>query len=465
LIPTLFIIVAIFAFMLMAMRQPGHIGAGDGESLAGIYTRFQGRVYMNIPFQGYYLVPGADAASFGPLGGWDSSNLGKDSHAVYCGSQAIAGLHPQQVRLVKNSYVSDGTHAWYCSDEKDNATYHWWQDLLRKGDEDSPEKPRRRDYMLVPLQSVNAMDLKSVGGAYAQDGTRAYHEGTVIPQANGPALHIVELGWGEMKDGREADYARDDRRVYFQGMPVPDAAPATFFAWEPDGAQWHNLYGVDTATGQFYIGAKPFPRQVDGQDSSGLRLLSANREKANHEIFYNAAGIWYWDYQDDALKRGCDAPFPVADRSSPTPPAPRQLAPGVWTDGRNAFVLRAIEHWRHGRSDRSLEARITQLLMLPGLDQGQWRKVEDLTVGSQERGTLWQAAGTLYFAPDVGQGHFMNDALYVVRDLDRLKRDMVANDYYLKLSKAKDIEPLDSANSKVVCEMRSGYPALWQFWK
>lgn len=447
----------------MVSRPQGHVGAGDGESLAGIYTRFHGRIYMNIPFQGYYLVPGADAGSFGPLGGWDSSNLGKDSHAVYCGSQAIAGLRPEQVRLVSHGYVSDGAHAWYCSEEKNNAAYHWWHDLLRNGDEDSPEKPRRRDYVLVPLQSVNAVDLKSVGGAYAQDGTRAFHEGTVMPGANGPALRIVELGWGELTEGRDADYARDDQHVYFQGMPLPGAAPATFSAWEPDGDQWRNLYGVDTATGQFYHAASPFPRQVDGKDSTGLHLLSANRDKANHEIFYNAAGLWYWDYQDDALKRGCDTPFQVAGTS---PASPQRLAAGVWADRRNAFVLRALEHWRHGRNDQSLEARITQLLMLPGLDQGQWRKVEDLTVaGNQDRGTIWQAGGTLYFAPAVGQGHFLDDAIYVVRDLDRLKHDILANDYYLKLLKAKDIERLDTANSRIICEMRSGYPAAWEFWK
>ena len=457
------ILIPIFAFPLLLARSSGQDGAAGGESLPGIYTRYQGHIYMNIPFQGYYRVPGADAGSFGLLGGWDSQNLGKDKNAVYCGSQAIPRLRPDQVRFVRNSYVSDGSRAWYCTREKDNTSYHWWQDFTRSGDEDSPEKPRPRDYVLVRLGPVKAAALKIVIEAYAQDGEHAFYEGALMPAADGASLHPVELGWGEFAGRSDGLYARDGRHVYFEGKRLADAHPATFAALEPDGDSWNTRYGLDAATGRFYIGAQPFPSKVDGVDSTSLHLLIADRDRANHELFYNASGIWYWDYQDGALKRGCANPFSATDISHAAPTA---LAPGVWADERNAFVLRAIDEWRHAKGDQSLSARKTQLWMLPGLDRSKWHKVADLTgKGDSAMGTLWQADSRLYFASATGQSYFFNDALYIVRDLGGLRRDLMDEAHYPGVLKARDIERLDSSDSTIVCRMVSRYPAMWEFWK
>jgi hypothetical protein len=434
--------------VLLAGRQ-GQNDAGSGESLPGIYMRYHGHVYMNIPGEGYYLMPEADAGSFGLLGKWDSQNIGKDRSAVYCGSQVIAQLHPEQVRFVANSYVSDGSRAWYCTSEKDNPDYRWWQFFTRSGDEDSPEKPRRQDFELIQLKAANVAALKIVVGAYAQDGTHAFYEGGLIPDADGASLQTVSLGWGELAGRTDESYARDSRHVYFQGTMLPGARPAAFSALKPDSDQGNNLYGQDRATGQFYFGAQPFPAKVDGVDSSSLQLLIADRDRAHHEFFYNASGIWYWDYRGGALERGCDNPFDAV---------PAMLSPGAWADGRNTFVTRAIEDWGNSRSDHSLHARKTQLLKLSGLATAQWSKVGELVGGQgQERGTVWKSGSQLFFAPSSGMNNFLNDALYVVHDLEGLKRDLLSAEYYRKILKAEDIRRLDSSDSTIVCRATSRY--------
>jgi hypothetical protein len=446
---TAVIVVAICAATVLLVSRQGRDDAGSGENLPGIYMRFQGHIYMNIPGEGYYLLPDADAGSFGMLDQLYSRNLGKDRNSVFCGSQAIAGLRPEQVRFVSNSYVSDGSRAWYCTDEKDNPAYRWWHDFTRSGDQDSPEKPRRQDYALVQLESVNATALKTLVGAYAQDGTHAYYEGRLIPGAEGASLKTVQLGWGELAGRTDESYARDSRHVYFQGTTLAQAQPASFFALTPESDQGSNLYGQDRASGQFYFGAMPFPAKIDGVDSSSLHLLVADRDRANHELFYNPSGIWYWDYQKSVFKRACDMPFDAALA---------MFAPAAWADGRNAFVVRAISEWGNSRSDHSLHARKTQLLKLPGLAKAQWNKVGDLLGGQgQDRGTLWQAGSRLFFAPSSGQNNFLDDALYVVHDLDGLKRDLLSQQYYLKIFKAGDIERLDSSDSTVVCQATSRY--------
>jgi hypothetical protein len=456
--PLLLASALLITVVFVVVDAPGEDdSAGSGKSLPGIYTLHQGHIYMNIGGQGYYRVPGADAGSFGPLGGSDSQNLGKDRSAVYCGSRVIPQLRPEQVRFVSDGYVSDGRRAWYCTRPKQNAAYHWWHDFTYSRSEDSPEKSRPTDYVLVPLESVNAANLKIVVDAYAQDGVRVFYEGSVIPGADGASLQTVKLGQGDLAGRVDDRYARDSRRVYFQGKVVPGAGPATFFAFRPDSDQWDNVYGQDSATGRFYFGATPFPDEVDGVDSRALHLLIADRDRANHELFYNASGIWFWDYRGEGLQRGCANPFAGT---------PTMLSHGVWADDRNAFVTRAVEEWGNGRSDQSLKARKTQLWMLSGLSAPKWTKVADLSGEQGEsRGILWRGGTQLYFAPNAGQNVFLNDALYLVSDPEGLKRDLRSGQYYIKVLQAGDIQRLDSSDGTVVCRAASRYPSTWEFWK
>ena len=471
LIAALVVLLGAVAVFLNLQSKPHSEDAGMGETVSGNYTRYQGHIYINIPGQGYYLVQGADATSFSPLSEQYSSNLGKGKHAVYCGSQVIPQLQPEQVRFAQNGYVSDGTRAWYCTEEKDNPAYHWWQFFTRSNDEDSPEKPREKDYMLFELNPVHAASLKPLVGAYAEDGEHMFYEGTLIPGADGPSLRAVTRGWGHFTGREDEPYARDDHRVYYEGKPLPGAGPSAFYALVPEGDSFDNHYGQDTATGQFYFGAQPFPGKVDGVDSSGLHMLIADRERSNHELFYNSSGIWYWEYQEGKLKRGCTNPFHAASMSNG---APVELSPGVWADAHDTFVLRAGEAWGHSRNDPSLRTRTTQLWMLPGLARAQWSKVADIpgNDGIGTEGTLWRAGSQLYFAPFAGQSNFFNDALYLVSNLDGLKRDIVsdqnasqADDERLKVLDANDIQEFDSSNATLVCRMTSRYPAMWEIWK
>jgi len=148
------------------------------------------------------------------------------------------------------------------------------------------------------------------------------------------------------------------------------------------------------------------------------------------------------------------------------------LTPGVWADDRNAFVLRVTEDWRTGgprhNGDTSLAARNTQIWMLPGLARSQWSKVADLMVDGDPgrmRGTLWKAGSQLYFASDTGQNYLFNDALYLVLNLEGLKRDLASDHWYGKVFAAHDIQKLDASDSTIVCRMTSRFPSMLEFWK
>jgi hypothetical protein len=119
-------------WMQIKLSDSDRVGT-EGKHLGGEYSSYQGKVYMDIAFQGYYILPQADVASFESLS-LGGAALGKDKNAVYCGSRVIPGLAPQQIAFVSDGYISDGHNAWFCSVEKPNPDYHWWQMFTRSSD-------------------------------------------------------------------------------------------------------------------------------------------------------------------------------------------------------------------------------------------------------------------------------------------------------------------------------------------
>lgn len=450
LVPPLSICLLVFAFI----QNDDRVG-DDSEYISSSYNRYQGRIYADIAFQGYYLLPDADATSFQALPPSTRYPLGKDDKAVYCGTRRIPGLSPVSIQFASDGYVSDGHNAWFCSLEKDNPDYHWWQELLPDRQcSDCPGKPRLRDFFLTKLQGVNASALKTIAFEYAYDDLRIYYQGLAIPGSDSRGVQQIVRGFGTFK-GRESDeYLRDGKHVYFEGQALEGADPARFTEWVAESSR--QIYGLDSSSGQFYIGATPLPSSVNGVDSSHLQPLLFDGSRGHHELFINAQGIWYWDYQDEQFKQACNNPF--------TPSLPvKSLAPGVWADGHDTYVSRSAEIWRTGRNDQSLKWRMSQLIRLPGIAASDWKKVEDLKRDIWSQGQLWQAKGRDYFFPDAGNGHGFNDALYAVSDLPLLRR-MTTEPEFLGDKAMNALQSLDDLpGTSVACEARSYYPGQLGF--
>lgn len=444
----------LLSFVFLNNGSVGH----ESEYISGSFERYQGRVYVNIPFQGDYTIPDADAASFQALPPSTPypHPLGKDDKAVYCGTRRIPGLSPVSIQFASDGYVSDGHNAWFCSLEKDNPDYHWWQELLPgRQCSDCTDKPRQRDYYLTKLEGVNVAALKTIAFDYAYDDQRIYFQGLAIPGSESRSVERIFLGFGHFK-GRESDnYLRDGRHVYFNGQALPGAAPAQFTEWAAESS--NQIYGLDSGSGQFYIGATPLPSSVNGVDSSHLQPLLFDGSRGHHELFINAQGIWYWDYQDEQFKQACDNPF--------TPNLPvKSLAPGVWADEHDTYVARSHEVWRSGRNDNSLKWRMTQLIRLPGIAASDWKEIEDLKREIWSQGQLWQAQGKYYFIPLAGNNGFgFYDTLYPVRDLPLLRRITAEPDFEGPKAMKTPHSLDDLAGTAVACEARSYYPGQLGF--
>lgn len=445
-------LVGLFVTSIVSRNDDGM--GRDSESIGSRFKRSQGRIYVNIPFQGYYLLPTADAESFQSISRTTGHPLAKDNQAVYCGSQRITGLSPGSLQLSANGYVSDGQNAWFCSNEKDNPDYRWWQELTHRKCADCADKPRLQDYFLTKLET-HASSLKTIAFDYAYDDQRIYYQGLAIPDSDSQSVQLVVRGFGDLKGRESNDYLRDGKHVYFKGQTLEGASPAQFSEWI---AERSNLsYGLDSSNGQFYIGSTRLPGEVDGVASSNLQPLLFDDSRGYHELFINTQGIWYWDYQGEQLKQACRNPF--------TPGHPlKELSPGVWADEQDTYVARSAEVWRNSKNGRGpLKWRMTHLIRLPGLSANDWKEVENLKRDIWSQGTLWQAKGTYYFLPASGNGHGFNDALYPVGDLPLLRR-ITTEPEFLGGKAMKALQSLDDLpGTSIACQARSYYPGMLGF--
>jgi hypothetical protein len=285
---------------------------------------------------------------------------------------------------------------------------------------------------------------------------------------------VIKQGFGESKGRESNSYLRDSHRVYYKGIPLAGANPEQFVEMRPDADQWQTDYGFDASSGKYYWNEQAFPDAVDGADARSLKLLIADRDRANHELFYNASGIWYWDYQGKGLQRACANPF----HSAALPDGkPDELTHGVWTDKDNTFIVSAAEIWRTGgpknNGDVSLSNANTDLLMMRGVSPGDWKKIEEVKRDEYVQGTLWQVRGTYYYAPDSVMNFGYTDALYQVTDVQKLrdyiaqgkdKSDLRGNILVPALVRDKILVPAQAAQS--VCHATSYYPSEFEsLWK
>lgn len=428
-------------------RQPR---LNDGESRGLRYTHSHDKIYLNIPFQGYYLLQQADAASFHALKNGSSNPLAEDKHAVYCGSQVIPLLRPATHTYLSQGYISDGEHTYFCSNEQDNPDYRWWHEIVRDNHYDSPQRPRKRDYRLLAIDDVNTRRLTTWGYGYLSDGTRLFYDGVPIPGADGATVDNVPdyLNTNYTKERPSQDYLRDAHAVYYRGEQLPGAHPEQFFSFTPESAPLHTHYGQDRATGRFYSAALPFPDSLQEISTAGLQLLLADRKRANHELFINSQGIFYWDYRADALKYACENPF-IGD--VPT----LSLVPGVWADEHITLITRAREVRIKRRSSGRLVSRNTDLLLLPGIGRRAWRKIEALP----RAGSVWQAGEHYYFAPNAGYSNGFDDAMYRLADYPAFKQAVTQSPPISPWKlRERYLRPLDKSDHAIrLCDAVSSY--------
>ncbi|AWH87343.1 DKNYY domain-containing protein [Limnobaculum parvum] len=390
----------------------------NSKSLGGYYYGYQQKVYVNIPGQGYYLLPGVDSSNFQVYSSQYLTPLAKNKQSVLCGTHIIQGLQPEQITYASQGYISDGHRTYFCSTARKNPDYYWWHEIVRDNDYDNPDRARRRDFMLSRVEHVTYGNLKTWGQNYLSDGQHLFYAGVMIPEADGSSVQSVYYGQGYLKGRIHDRYLANSIHVYYQGRTLPDANPVTFSAFSPDGDQWQTDYGWDTKINRYYFEAAPFPNVIDGKKTQGLKLFVANRDRANHELFINNNGVFYWDYQGKKFEYAGPNPFGT-DKSQPLS---EQQAPGVWATAKNTVVLISYKVW--GKRSRGLVSQNTVLSVIPDVSLSDWQLADTFESDGWVIGTAWRAKGNYYFSSTSGQNINMDESLYLIADYPAFKQQL-----------------------------------------
>ncbi|WP_140918706.1 DKNYY domain-containing protein [Limnobaculum xujianqingii] len=422
----------------------------SSKSLGGRYYSYQQKVYVNIPFQGYNLLPGVDSSDFQVYSSPYLAPLAKNNQSVFCGTHIIQGLQPERVTYTSQGYISDGEKTYFCSEERKNPDYYWWHEIVRDKDYDNPDRPRRRDFILSRVENVIYGNLKTWGQNYLSDGQHLFYEGVMVAAADGSRIQSVSYGQGHLQGRIHNRYLADSTRVYYQGKPLIDASPITFSAFSPDSDQWQTDYGWDAKTNTYYFGAISFPDIIDGKKTQGLSLLVADRDRANHELFINNNGVFYWDYQSKKFKYAGSNPF----GSNHPQRISEHYAAGIWTNAKDTIILSSYEVW--GKKSRGLVSRNTVLSILPGVSLSDWHLVETLERNGRVTGTIWQAKGDYYFSSTSGKNIDMDESLYLVVDYPSFKQRLqqekqitrkLKEQYLLSVRDMPEVNNISHANS------------------
>lgn len=115
------------------------------------------------------------------------------------------------------------------------------------------------------LRPLGGFDrYKNLASQYAVDDTQAYYEGGAF-DADPATLEIIRGSLKDMKGNITYKYARDLRKVYYEGFSISDVVPSTFRLIE--NGSGYQSYSTDGQTVYFYY----YP--VPGADPRTFKIL------------------------------------------------------------------------------------------------------------------------------------------------------------------------------------------------
>lgn len=302
---------------------------------------------------------------------------GRDDTAVFAGETRIDGLNPETTRIFMGWYLTDGTAVYYHD---------------------------------KPIENADPAAFEHIIGRYARDGKRLYYEASVIegadlaslnyitekPLKGGPGVATDLVGNFRAVDSsrKDANYLKDATHVYFKGIAVPGADPATFRVLYVEGDQWSLTYAADK-TGYYFKG-KPLPETAEKTGEpvprGSLKLLQADRNFGWAELFYAGPSVYAFNTQEEKLE-------PVFTRNTSAPF--RRITRGVHADDSTVYFTARVDHFRRRtKHGRALVGRYTYLQPLHGvLPENFTRTAVVKGPPSRREGEIFEADGVRYFHP------------------------------------------------------------------
>lgn len=378
-----------------------------GESLGGIYKRYNGSVYAEVPSNGFYKIDKADPETFTLIkdGMRNNRQAGKDKNYVYCGNLVLPELDAARTEYLGNSYFSDGTQTWYCGfstirNDNLSALAEIFQLVrYRLGYGAKPQSylnPSRR----LPKSSVPYRPL--LNADFITDGTQVYYRGERLAQAKPDTLRRIKVP--SSSGARPSEhYFADGEHVYYKTQLLPYKDNDKLEVLKFGDIPGRTPYLYDPLEGMVFAATLPFD-----DANKPYTPLTREGEHIHHVLFTSKNGIFFYDAESGKMQRAGKNVFASADFSA--------LSPYIFWDGKRLIYLQASEERRKGKNGWSLVSRSTNILQLTEPVTDYWQKLGKVRDGFY--GTIWRNGSSLWYFSTINLEHRVTKSgpLYHIAD-------------------------------------------------
>jgi hypothetical protein len=201
-------------------------------SLDPPYARDSQRVYYNGS-----LITGAQTDSFQILG--SSGNYARDSQQVYYQGQPLTGAQSETFKVLSKDdalyrYAADSIHVYFNDQVLEGALPDSFEVLVKPGAVFTYARDQQRVYQGDQvITGADPQTFQVLGdGEYSKDAKQVYDSTASV--LSGADVATFEL----LSDG----YAKDAKQVYWSGLSIDGADPATFKVQNGKGRDKNGCY-------------------------------------------------------------------------------------------------------------------------------------------------------------------------------------------------------------------------------
>ena len=396
------IVIVIFAF-LMPLGTIYYMGKVDNNTYEiktngkqygkSDFFEYQGKVYSFGLSGDMEVLKNVDIATFKALEIRDSHirNIGLDRKFVYLGNIVIPDLNPNKLKVIGNSYYTDGTTSYFLSPffelDKKSSNYIY---------------PYKKIEGVKNLKALDNFEL------FAVDGDNVYYKGEILNNADLNTLEIID---------KNAEYFADKENVYYKSnlLPIKNSGKLKIVSSEHG-----DKFLYDEVNGYVFIEDYSFDRE-----KAPYKVLGNNGTTLYNLIFIAKDGIYYYDNQKKQQLKAGDNIF-IGNIE--------EITPNVFTDDENIYYFHAYDV--STATKKSIGELISKNTDICYLDKKEgWEKVADIKEGYVA--SIWKKEGKYYYFNNLGIFPFMDSTIYEISDKETLNYLLSKSD-----DKTDDIEEL-----------------------
>ena len=396
------IVIVIFAF-LMPLGTIYYMGKVDNNTYEiktngkqygkSDFFEYQGKVYSFGLSGDMEVLKNVDIATFKALEIRDSHirNIGLDRKFVYLGNIVIPDLNPNKLKVIGNSYYTDGTTSYFLSPffelDKKSSNYIY---------------PYKKIEGVKNLKALDNFEL------FAVDGDNVYYKGEILNNADLNTLEIID---------KNTEYFADKENVYYKSnlLPIKNSGKLKIVSSEHG-----DKFLYDEVNGYVFIEDYSFDRE-----KAPYKVLGNNGTTLYNLIFIAKDGIYYYDNQKKQQLKAGDNIF-IGNIE--------EISPNVFTDDENIYYFHAYDV--STATKKSIGELISKNTDICYLDKKEgWEKVADIKEGYVA--SIWKKEGKYYYFNNLGIFPFMDSTIYEISDKETLNYLLSKSD-----DKTDDIEEL-----------------------